>query len=123
MARLLSVNLGLPRDIVEGGRDAAQQFSRLIGEQPQRWRGGRKGDQPRYRCVTHTEQAARIGHPVCRLVLLGPWASSSGTCASTAAASCRALSSGDRARRTAIVRQLARAVNKPSTAFCKTGEW
>ena len=43
-----------------------------IGEQPQRWRGGRKGDQPRYRCVTHTEQAARIGHPACRLVLLGP---------------------------------------------------
>ena len=35
---------------------------------------GRKGDQPRYRCVTHTEQAAWIGHPACRLVLLGPWA-------------------------------------------------
>ena len=102
---------------VERVRNAGQHFRRLIGEQPQRRRSRRQGDQPPHRRVTGLEQTRRVGDPACRLVFSGLERSSSGTCSQHGARLLPgARSSGNRASRTATVRQPARAVNKPSNA-------
>ena len=58
------------RQPVERVRDGGQYFRRLIGQQPQRRRARREGDQPPHRYVTSPQQAGRVSHPTRRLVLL-----------------------------------------------------
>ena len=57
------------RQPVERVRDAGQHFRRLIGEQPQRRRVRRKGDQPAYRLLANPAQPDGVGYPAGRLAL------------------------------------------------------